>query len=377
MKITKNNIKKTKGAYKPKAMVIMIDEMTEVLSGSNYKLVSNIQDNIGSIARLGRAAGTHLVLATQRPSSNVINADLKNNIQQSVLLGDFDSGISSLVFDEDIAHLSKPEIKGRGFVKAGKDKYEFQSYWTEPKRDFKYNEVVKSQETDKKEDIKENEELESELDALENKMQNKSDSSNLSATTEKLPRIKERPRRKDRLSKYLEEEELEDIEFLESSEDFKSTSSINVSNEITEEDLERLKRYEESGMFNDNNDDEDEEEFDDEGMFDDDSDDDEFYDKTVRRTTKLDSEFLEGANKKSDFVEEHYYPEETLNNDDNNSDNINLNLNFNSSQVLSETKTAPKLKLSLKQNNLVNTNSSSEESKPKLNLNFKKPNINS
>ena len=137
--LTKDNISKSKCKYSPKAMVIMIDEMTEVMSGSNYKIVSKIQENIGSIARLGRAAGCHLVLATQRPSSNVINADLKNNIQQSVLLGGFDSGISSLVFDVDISHMSKPEIKGRGFVKAGKDLIEFQSYWTEPKRDFHYN----------------------------------------------------------------------------------------------------------------------------------------------------------------------------------------------------------------------------------------------
>ena len=161
MKLTKENIVKTVGEYQPKAIVVMVDEMTEVMTGSNYKVISKIQDNIGSIARLGRAAGCHLVLATQRPSSNVINADLKNNIQQSVLLGDFDSGISSLVFDEDISHMSKPEIKGRAFLKNGKEITEFQSYWTVPKEDFVYITACKENNlNNEKEENLENENIE-------------------------------------------------------------------------------------------------------------------------------------------------------------------------------------------------------------------------
>lgn len=73
---------------------------------------------------------------TQRPSSNVINSDLKNNIQMGCLLGDFDSGASALIFDKDVSAMSKPEIKGRGFIKSGKEIYEFQSYWTEKDKDF-------------------------------------------------------------------------------------------------------------------------------------------------------------------------------------------------------------------------------------------------
>ena len=138
MKIGSDDITKTTGAYRPKAVMLLIDEMSEVMSSPNFKLVNAIQSNISSIARLGRAAGCGLVLATQRPSSNVINADLKNNIQIGVLLGDFDASASTLIFDEDISNLSKPEIKGRGFVKSGKKISEFQSYWTEREKDFKY-----------------------------------------------------------------------------------------------------------------------------------------------------------------------------------------------------------------------------------------------
>lgn len=136
MILTKENIQKTKGKFQPKAILILCDEMSEVMNDSNYKMVNSISNSLGSIARLGRAAGVHLCLATQRPSSNVINADLKNNIQMSCLLGDFDTGASSLLFDKDISYLSKPEIKGRGFLKSGKEIYEFQSFWTEKEKDF-------------------------------------------------------------------------------------------------------------------------------------------------------------------------------------------------------------------------------------------------
>ena len=122
--------------YYPKAMLVMADEMTEVVEGDNYKLVNSIKESISSIARLGRAAACHLALATQRPSGNVISSDLKNNIHQSVILGDFDTGASTLIFDEDISHKSKPHIKGRGFIKAGKEIIETQTYWTVPSRDF-------------------------------------------------------------------------------------------------------------------------------------------------------------------------------------------------------------------------------------------------
>ena len=139
MRIGLQDIKQIDGEYRPKAMLMIVDEMSEVMSGgsgSGYKLVNSIQQSLGSIARLGRAAGCGLVLATQRPSSNVIDADLKNNIQMYCLLGDFDASASTLLFDTDISSRSKPEIKGRGFLKSGKQILEFQSFWTEKEHDF-------------------------------------------------------------------------------------------------------------------------------------------------------------------------------------------------------------------------------------------------
>ena len=144
MIITKESIQKTTDTFRPKAFICLVDEMSEVMNSTNFKLVSSIQNNIGSIARLGRAAACHLVLATQRPSSNVINADLKNNIQCGVLLGDFDASASTLIFDEDISARSKPEIKGRGYIKSGKEITEFQSFWTEKEKDFVKKDLSKA-----------------------------------------------------------------------------------------------------------------------------------------------------------------------------------------------------------------------------------------
>lgn len=57
MKLTKNNIVKVQDKYMPKAILVLVDELSEVMNDTNYKLVSSIQNSLGSIARLGRAAG--------------------------------------------------------------------------------------------------------------------------------------------------------------------------------------------------------------------------------------------------------------------------------------------------------------------------------
>lgn len=62
------------------------------MNSDDYKSVDTFKTCLGSIARLGRAAATHLVLACQRASGSTISTDLKNNIGMCVLLGAFDDG---------------------------------------------------------------------------------------------------------------------------------------------------------------------------------------------------------------------------------------------------------------------------------------------
>lgn len=139
--IKKGDIKKTRGIFKPKILLLLIDEMNELMNGEDYKSIDTIKGALGSIARLGRAAGVHLALAMQRASGGTVSSDLMNNIQQSILLGAFDSGSSTLMFEKDITNLSKPEIKGRGFMQVGKKEiYEVQTYWIEPENVWVFDE---------------------------------------------------------------------------------------------------------------------------------------------------------------------------------------------------------------------------------------------
>ena len=142
--IDENSIRKTKGIYKPKAMIMLCDELNELMNSDNYKAVDAIKQALGSIARLGRAAAVHLALACQRASGGTISSDLKNNIQMSVLLGGFDSGASTLMFEKDISNLAKPEIKGRGFIQSGNEIIETQTYYTQPENDWIFDENLKA-----------------------------------------------------------------------------------------------------------------------------------------------------------------------------------------------------------------------------------------
>lgn len=142
VKLTKGDITKTKGKFKPKVLISVIDELGELMSSDDFRAVSNIKSNMGSIGRLGRAAGCHMVLATQKASSGTVSSELMNNIHQRAVLGDFDGGVSSTLFEKDISHMSRPEIKGRGFMKSGSQLYEFQCYWTDPKTDFDFEEKM-------------------------------------------------------------------------------------------------------------------------------------------------------------------------------------------------------------------------------------------
>ena len=44
------------------------------------------------------------------------------------------------MFDKDISNMSKPEIKGRGFVGTGNDIIETQTYYTQPEKDWVFDE---------------------------------------------------------------------------------------------------------------------------------------------------------------------------------------------------------------------------------------------
>ena len=59
------------------AIVIVIDELADLMMSGNKKEVENA---IARIAQMARAVGMHLIVATQRPSVDVITGLIKANI---------------------------------------------------------------------------------------------------------------------------------------------------------------------------------------------------------------------------------------------------------------------------------------------------------
>jgi hypothetical protein len=67
-------------------LVCVVDEFSELLMGGKKAERAGVEDRFIRIAQMGRAAGVHLILATQRPSRQVVSGVLKANIPGKVAL---------------------------------------------------------------------------------------------------------------------------------------------------------------------------------------------------------------------------------------------------------------------------------------------------
>lgn len=123
----------------PPALLCMVDETFNFLAPEGIKsdegkerdaLHAQASTLLGEIARLGRAAGVHLVLATQRPDASVLRGELKNNLDCRIAAGRMDTTPSLMVLDSEAA-TRLPKIKGRGVIRLGGDIETFQGYFAE------------------------------------------------------------------------------------------------------------------------------------------------------------------------------------------------------------------------------------------------------
>lgn len=72
---------------------------------------------IGSVARLGRAAGVHLVIATQRPDATMIPGETKANLGVRINCGRTDSNASNMILGTGDGARVKANPRGRLFLR--------------------------------------------------------------------------------------------------------------------------------------------------------------------------------------------------------------------------------------------------------------------
>ena len=99
-------------------LVFACDEVAELLdktgrSKEDRERLGKIENRLATLARLGRAFGIHLILATQRPDANIIPGQIRNNMDFRVC-GRAESVLSQIILDNSSAAEQIPkDARGR------------------------------------------------------------------------------------------------------------------------------------------------------------------------------------------------------------------------------------------------------------------------